>query len=180
MFENWNSYVFLALNSLLFIPDTQAGFRPARGCRNNVCALRWLIDMVLREGRQAVVTFTFDTESQVFIDSAVAETGVSSKVRRIVQAILAAATGVVRIRQQDGGVDMSEPFNIERGVLQGDIFSPVCFIAGLDRIFRLYDQVNPDMTVGKGAHTVRMAKFEYADDAALIDEDAGQATARVT
>ena len=36
------------------------------------------------------------------------------------------------------------------------------------------------MTVGTGAHTVHMAKFEYADDAALIDEDAGQATARVT
>ena len=75
---------------------------------------------------------------------------------------------------------MSEAFNIERGVLQGDIFSPVCFIAELDRIFRLYDHVNPGMTVGTGAHTVRMAKFEYADDAALIDEDAGQATARVT
>ena len=107
------------------LPDTQAGFRPARGCRDNVCALRWLIDMVLREGRQAVVTFidcsaAFDTESQLFIDSALAETGVSSKVRRIVQAIFAAATGVVRIRQQDGGVVMSEPFNIERGVLQGD------------------------------------------------------------
>ena len=56
----------------------------------------------------------------------------------------------------------------------------MCFIAGLDRIFRLYDHVNPGMTVGTGAHTVRMAKFEYADDAALIDEDAGQATARVT
>ena len=75
---------------------------------------------------------------------------------------------------------MSEPFNIERGVLQGNIFSPVCFIAGLDRIFRLYDHVNPGMTVGTGAHTVRMAKFDYADDAALIDEDAGQATTRVT
>ena len=167
------------------LPDTQAGFRPARGCRDNVCALRWFINMVLREGRQAVVTFidysaAFDTESQLFLDSVLAETGISSKVWRIVQAIFAAATGVVRIRQQDGGVAMSEPFNIERGVLQGDIFSPVCFIAGLDRIFRLYDHVNPGMSVGTGAHTVRMAKFEYADDAALIDEDAGQATARVT
>ena len=75
---------------------------------------------------------------------------------------------------------MSEPFNTERGVLQGDIFSPVCFIAGLDRIFRLYDHVNPGMTVGMGAHTIRLAKFEYADDAALIDEDAGQAMAWVT
>ena len=167
------------------LPDTQAGFRPARGCRDNVCALRWFIDMVLREGRQSVVTFidysaAFDTESQLFLDSALAEAGVNSKDRRIVQAIFAAATGVMRIRQQNGGVEMSEPFNIERGMLQGDIFSPVCFIAGLDRIFRLYDHVNPGMTVGTGAHTVRMAKFEYADDAALIDEDAEQATARVT
>ena len=71
------------------LPDTKAGFRPARGCRDNVCALRWFIDMVLREGRQAVVTFidysaAFATESQLFLDSALAETGVSSKVRRIV------------------------------------------------------------------------------------------------
>ena len=35
--------------------------------------------------------------------------------------------------------------------------------------------MNPGKTVGTGAHTVRMAKFEYADDAALIDEDAGHA-----
>ena len=27
------------------LPDTQAGFRPARGCRDNVCALRWFIDI---------------------------------------------------------------------------------------------------------------------------------------
>ena len=36
------------------------------------------------------------------------------------------------------------------------------------------------MTVGTGAHTIHMAKFEYPVDAALIDEDAGQATAWVT
>ena len=32
---------------------------------------------------------------------------------------------------------MSEPFNIERGVLHGNVFSPVWFTAWLDRIFRL-------------------------------------------
>ena len=35
------------------------------------------------------------------------------------------------------------------------------------------------MTIGTGAHIVRMAKFEYADDAARIDEDVWQATTRV-
>ena len=96
------------------------------------------------EGRQAVITLidycaAFDTESQLFLDEALAEAGVDAKVRRIVQAIFAAATGVVRIRQADGSVALSEPFNIARGVLQGDIFSPIASIAGLDRIFRRHD-----------------------------------------
>ena len=75
---------------------------------------------------------------------------------------------------------MSEPFNIERGVLQGDIFSPVSFIAGLDRIFRRHDISNTGVTVGAGENAVCVSKLEYADDAALIDENVEQASARVT
>ena len=56
----------------------------------------------------------------------------------------------------------------------------MCFIAGLDRIFRLNDHVNPGMTGGTGVDTVRVATFECAYDAALIDEDERQATAWVT
>ena len=49
--------------------------------------------------------------------------GISSKVRCIVQAIFAAATVIGRIRQaqQDGGVEMSEPFNAERHAAWGYI-----------------------------------------------------------
>ena len=36
------------------------------------------------------------------------------------------------------------------------------------------------MTVGAGDSVTTMSKFEYADDAALIDEDATTATARDT
>ncbi len=121
------------------LPDTQAGFRPPRGCRDNVCALTWFLQLILREGRQAVITFIdysaeFDTKSQMFLDEALAETGVGAKVRRIVQAIFAAAIVVVRLRQSDGTMTLSEPFDIARGVLQGDIVSPVAFITGPDRL----------------------------------------------
>ena len=47
--------------------------------------------------------------------------------------------GCVRIRNPDGSFDDSAPFDIFRGVLQGDIFSPVAFIAGLMQTFRLHD-----------------------------------------
>ena len=155
------------------LPDTQAGFRPARGCRDNVCALRWFIAMVLREGRNAVITLidysaAFDSESQIFLDGALADAGVSTKVRCVIQAIFAAATGIVRVRLPSGVNVMSEPFNIERGVLQGDIFSPVSFIAGLDKLFRTHDIANSGVVVGNGDSSVLMSKFEYADDAALI------------
>ena len=71
-----------------------------------------------------------------------------------------------------------DPFNIERGVLQGDIFSPVCFIAGLDRIFRLHDVANYGMVVGEADSAILVS--EYADDAALVDENAALASTRVT
>ena len=167
------------------LSDTQAGFRPARGCRDNVCALRWFIDMVLREGRHVVITIidytaAFDTESQLFLDSALADAGISVKVRRIVHAIFAATTGVARIRQPSGENVLSGPFNIERGVLQGDIFSPVCFIAGLDKIFRLHDVPNSGMVVGEAESAILVSTFEYADDAALVEENAALASTRVT
>ena len=79
------------------LPDTHAGFRSARGCRDNVCALKWFISMILNERRQAVITFidysaAFDTESQLFLGEAIADAGVPSKVRRIIQGIFTAAT----------------------------------------------------------------------------------------
>ena len=75
---------------------------------------------------------------------------------------------------------LSDPFNIERGVLQGDIFSPVCFIAGLDKIFRLHDVAISVMVVGEAESAILVSKIEYADDVALMDENAALASSRVT
>ena len=97
------------------------------------------IAVVLREGRNAVITFidysaAFDAESQIFIDGALADAGVSAKVRRIIHAGFAAATGIVRVRRPTGVNVMAEPFNIERGVFQGHIFYPV----SMARRFHIY------------------------------------------
>ena len=104
------------------------------------------------------------------------DAGVSAKVRRIILAVFTAATGIVRVRLPSGMNMMSEPFTIVRGVLQGDIFCPTAFIAGLDTIFRTHDGV----VVGNGDSSVLMSKFEYADNAALIAGNTTMASARVT
>ena len=166
------------------LPDSQAGFRPARGTRDNVCILKWTIKMLLEESQPAVVTFidytaAFDTTSQRFLDDALRESSVSVKVRRMVQAIFAVATGCVRVRNPDGSVDDSAPFDISRGVLQGDIFSPVAFIASLMQTFKCYDIPDSGITVGQSPNQVTISGLEYADDAALLDIDTENASKRL-
>ena len=92
--------------------------------------------MLLREKREAVMTFidytaAFDTESQLFLDEALSCAGVSVKIRRIIQSIFSVAQGCARQRNADGSTTESELFDISRGILQGDVFSPVAFIVGL-------------------------------------------------
>ena len=141
------------------LPDSQAGFRPARGTRDNICILKWTVEMLLREGREAIITFidysaAFDSESQKFLDEALGAAGVSTKIRRVIQAIFRVAHGCVRIRQNDGTFVHSELFEILRGVLQGDIFSQVAFIAVLWQIFSKYDIPGAGVTVGQSPYEV--------------------------
>ena len=162
------------------LPDSQAGFRPARGTRDNVCVLKWSINMILREAREAVITFidykaAFDTESQLFLDEALSSAGASIKVRRVIQAVFNAASGCIRIEDE-----LSEPFNISRGVLQGDIFSPVAFIVGLWRIFVIHDSPNAGITLGSAPHEVKISALEYADDAGLLDANVADASVRMS
>ena len=47
---------------------SQTGFRPARGTGDNICILKWTVEMLLCEDREAIIKFIdyltqFDTES---------------------------------------------------------------------------------------------------------------------
>ena len=141
--------------------------------------------MILREQRRAVVTFidytaAFDTESQLFLDEALSSAGVSTKVRRIIHCIFQAASGCVRLRKPDGSTGLSDIFDICRGVLQGDIFSAICFIVGLWRIFVLHDTQHAGVRVGRPPYQVDISRLEYADDAGLIDDETEQSSERIS
>jgi hypothetical protein len=123
-----------------------------------------------------VVTFidykaAFDTESQLFLDEALSSANVSTKLRRVIQSVFKAAVGCVRIDNVS-----SDPFDIARGVLQGDIFSAIAFIAGLWRTFATYDQPNAGITLGPPPHEVKISALEYADDAGMLDKNAEEAS----
>ena len=118
----------------------------------------------------------FDSISHRFLDEALEEAEASDKSRAIFRAIYKSATAVVRVSPPGGGDKVhTDPFPVDRGVIQGDIFSPICFIIALEHLMRLSDDGGTMTVLG-----VLISKLEYADDAALVSKDCEEATARVT
>ena len=81
------------------------------------------------------------------------------------------------MRSTGGEHIFSGSFKVARGVIQGDIISPILFIIALDHLIQQHDGG------GKGVRCGRILKlrvFGYADDAALIDNTAEVMTTRLT
>ena len=156
------------------LPDSQAGFRKARGCRDNVLILKLIIEEIIKAGQELVIVFidytaAFDSLSHRFLDESLAEANVPAKVRRIIRAIYNAANGAVRIRQQF----------VDRGSIQGDIYSPPAFTIALDHVFRRHDTMCEGVS-GPPLHIPPVSKIEYADDAALVNDSTRDASIRIS
>ena len=135
------------------LSDWQAGFRGGRGCRDNVLLLRVIYDNVILHKKDCVVTFidfagAFDSVSHKFLDKALRKAGASRKSRALFRAIYEAATGTARVLGLDGNNSYSHTFDIDRGVIQGDIMSPIFFIIALDQILREHDTSGEGIKVG--------------------------------
>ena len=165
-----------------FFSEWQAGFRAMRGCRDNVMLLRVLYDQVINNNSKCVVTYidytaAFDSVSHKFLDATLAKAGASAKSRAIFRAIYEAASGIARVRGIDGQAVYSEEFDVGRGVIQGDIMSPILFILALDQIIQQHDVEGRGMRCGR---ILRIKVLGYADDLAFIDTTVENMTARLT
>jgi exonuclease III/uncharacterized C2H2 Zn-finger protein len=166
------------------LPESQAGFRKRRGCRDNVYILARLIDQVINAEKSCVVTFidfsaAFDTVSHFFLDQALEESNCGPKCRAIFREIYRKASARVKLRSASGETLLSDPLDVRRGVVQGDIFSPLCFILALSVIMKKHLPPGGIESVG-GALGALLDSLEYADDAALLDVTPEDASTRVT
>ena len=202
------------------LPETQAGFRKFRSTRDNIFVLAELIDEVLMAGNRMVVVFidfvsAFDTVSHHFLDEAMGEAelkleeegrfeevAVLRKCRAVFRSIYARASGCIRHTDSAGNQVFSSRFQLCRGVVQGDIFSPAAFIFALAVIMRRHGENSAAALPRSGEATLEVKlmelvegrervdgksllravveSLEYADDAALLQESAAEAEERVT
>ena len=71
----------------------------------------------------------------------------------------------------------SKIFEVRRGVIQGDIISPIFFILALDQLFQEHDIYGDGVAVGRILH---LRVLGYADDAALLESTVANMTERLT
>ena len=105
-----------------------------------------------------------------------AAAGASNKSRAIFRAIYKAANGIARVRGTDGAYILSGKFNVCRGVIQGDIISPVLFILALDQLVQSIDKSGTGVKCG----ILKVRVLGYADDAALVELTVEAMTRRLT
>ena len=119
----------------------------------------------------------FDSVSHKFLDEALANAGAKRKTRALLRAIYSAAQGAVQIRDESGNITLSQAFDVRRGVVQGDIISPILFILALDQMVQEADTEGQGVCVGE---IKELRVLGYADDAAMASVTVEEMTERLT
>ena len=83
----------------------------------------------------------------------------------------------VRLQEPGGNRSYSRNIDVNRGVIQGDIPSPICFLVALDKLLRDHGGRNGGIRLG---NTIKFSNMEYADDAVLPDETPASSSSRLT
>ena len=116
-----------------FLPEEQAGFRADRGTTEQIFVLSEAIAEALKRVEETNeilgagfidYTAAFDTVSHKFLDEALGKAGASNKCRKMFRKIYEVASAVVRMRDTDGTEVVSDPFNIDRGVVHATRHAP--------------------------------------------------------
>ena len=107
--------------------------------------------------------------------------GAADSSRAIFRAMYKNAKGSVRIRNSDGTYTYFDAFEICRGVVQGDIFSPYCFIVALAVLMMRYDPIRyDDSSIKLDGLTTRIHALLYADDSSMVSKTASKISERLT
>ena len=135
--------------------------------------LRVLCEKMLTLGKAISAVFidyraAFDSVSHKFVDQALKKAGASPKARAMFRAIYKAAAAFTETTGADNKKTRCDNFNINRGVLQGDITSPLFFILALDLIMRRHDTAGQDKGISLADTMVHV--LGYADDAVVMED----------
>jgi len=94
-----------------------------------------------------------------------------------VRAIYNSAKVQIWIQEKSGERMYSRNVDIRRSIIQGDIPSPVCFLIALDKLLKDHGALNQGIQINE---YLVLSHLAFADDAALGNANAEEASARLT
>jgi hypothetical protein len=150
----------------------QAGFRTGRSTVDQISALRHIIEGANRKHLALVLIFVdfkkaFDFIDRIILFGILRYYGIPEGVVQAIERLYKNSKGVVNVNGKK-----SEPFDINTGVLQGDVLAPFLFVIVIDVIMhRSEDDFGFEFqTRQSSCHPARrLNDLDYADDIALFE-----------
>ena len=150
--------------------EQQAGFRPGRGCVDQIFTLRQVLEQRHTYKRPTILVFldfqgAFDSVDRSVLLDTLAHQGMPRKFVNIISSLYSKTSGRVRVYGE-----LSKSFRTQSGVRQGCPLSPFLFNFVIDEIMRrtLEGLQNPGVQIASDENLVDL---EYADDIVLIFEE---------
>ena len=160
----------LSLSREQHIREEQAGFRPGRGCVDQIFTLRLLLEQRHLYRRPTIVAFldirsAFDSVDKTVLWECLLRNGVPSKFVNILKSLYCHTSAQVRAYGQ-----LSPSFVVSSGVRQGCPISPFLFNFAIDDVLTsaLGNLNNCGVELLPGD---KLSDLDYADDIALLGDN---------
>ena len=152
--------------------EEQCGFRPGRGCIDQIFSVRQVLEERIRCKKQTVAVFidfksAFDSVHRASMWKALLAIGVPSKVVRVIAAFYDGTACRVKVQGEK-----SSPFEVKTGVRQGCVLSPLLFNVVIDWIMNKSLAGRTGVACGMG---LNFTDAGYADDIVFLEETEAQA-----
>ena len=165
--------------------NNQAGFRPGRSCAQQVHILRRVMEAFRSYQLPLTITFidfkkAFDSINRKAMFSILRHYGIPERLVNAIGVLYRNSKSAVMV---DGNI--SEPFDVTTGVLQGDVLAPFLFIILIDYLLQ---KATKDADSGVVTHPRRSRRYpakvlndlDFADDIALLESTIPRAQAQLS